>query len=110
MHVYVQKSMRTTFPRRSSVLSGDELSQPVAPSRPGRCPSEGRAAASLLRRLLNKLTAALLSAKRPEGGTNLRGEELRLLPGREVVETVASGRRSDDPTVTLPVNPRSPDP
>src|SRR3954462_9805707 len=77
MHVYVQKSTRTTFPRRSSGLSGDELSQPVAPSRPGRCPSEGRAAASLLRRLLNKLTAALLSAKRPEGGTNLGGEELR---------------------------------
>ena len=36
MQVYVQKSTRTTFPRRPSGVSGSELSQPVAPSKPGR--------------------------------------------------------------------------
>src|SRR5207247_6932181 len=39
MHVYVQKSTSTTFPRRPSGVSGSELSQPVAPSNPGRCVS-----------------------------------------------------------------------
>src|SRR4029079_2062640 len=39
MHVYVQKSTSTTFPRRASLVSGGELSQPVAPSNPGRWPS-----------------------------------------------------------------------
>src|ERR671932_38012 len=31
MHVYVQKSTRTTFLRRRSGVSGSELSQPAAP-------------------------------------------------------------------------------
>ena len=31
MHVYVQKSVRTTFPRRSASVRGAELSQAVAP-------------------------------------------------------------------------------
>jgi hypothetical protein len=35
MQVYVQKSTSTTFPRRSSAVSGGELSQPVAASKPG---------------------------------------------------------------------------
>src|SRR3954462_13881624 len=30
MHVYVQKSTRTTFPRRADAVSGDELSQAFA--------------------------------------------------------------------------------
>src|SRR5919204_3795469 len=34
MHVYVQKSTRTTFPRRPPGVSGSELSQPAAPSKP----------------------------------------------------------------------------
>ena len=42
MQVYVQKSTRTTLPRRFSVESGAELSQPVAPSSEGKCPSTGR--------------------------------------------------------------------
>ena len=36
MQVYVQKSTRTTFPRRTSGVSGSELSQPAAPSNAGR--------------------------------------------------------------------------
>src|SRR5262245_52584244 len=39
MHVYVQKSTATTFPRRASGVSGAELSHPVAPSIGGKCPS-----------------------------------------------------------------------
>jgi hypothetical protein len=35
MHVYVQKSTSTIFPRRLSLVSGGELSQPVAPSSDG---------------------------------------------------------------------------
>ena len=42
MQVYVQKSTRTTLPRRSAAMSGGELSHPVAPSKPGRRPSEGK--------------------------------------------------------------------
>src|SRR5262249_9349037 len=53
MQVYVQKSVRTTFPRRSAVVSGGELSQPVAPSKPGTWPSTGNEPA--LRRLPNRL-------------------------------------------------------
>ena len=36
MQVYVQKSTRTTLPRSSAGVRGDEFSQPVAPSKPGR--------------------------------------------------------------------------
>ena len=48
MQVYVQKSTRTTFPRRPSGVSGSELSHPVAPSNPGRWVSA--------RSLANRLT------------------------------------------------------
>jgi hypothetical protein len=41
MQVYVQKSTRTTFPARPPGVSGDEFSQPVAPSNPGRRSSTG---------------------------------------------------------------------
>src|SRR5438874_114638 len=54
MQVYVQKSTRTTFPRRSLGVSGDELSQPVAPSKAGRRPSTCDGC-----RRLNRLTEAL---------------------------------------------------
>src|SRR5215469_12421987 len=36
MHVYVQKSIKTTFPCRSAFFNGSELSHPVAPSREGK--------------------------------------------------------------------------
>jgi hypothetical protein len=36
MQVYVQKSTRTTLPRSCAGVRGDEFSQPVAPSKPGR--------------------------------------------------------------------------
>jgi hypothetical protein len=36
MQVYVQKLTRTTLPRSSAGVRGDEFSQPVAPSKPGR--------------------------------------------------------------------------
>src|SRR5581483_9516720 len=68
MHVYVQKSMRTTLPSRPAGVSGSELSQPVAPDNEG----------SLLS------TVAAISAHRPERGADLLGEELRLLPRGEV--------------------------
>ena len=35
MHVYVQKSMRTTLPRRSAIVSGSELIQPEMPAKLG---------------------------------------------------------------------------
>src|SRR2546422_5764034 len=41
MQVYVQKSMRTTFPRRPSAVNGCELSHSVAPPRDGISPSTG---------------------------------------------------------------------
>src|SRR6267143_2346203 len=44
MQVYVQKSTRTTFPRRSALVSGCELSHPVAPPREGNSPSTGNGA------------------------------------------------------------------
>src|SRR6185503_4114286 len=50
MQVYVQKSTRTTLPRRPSGVSGSELSQPVAPSNEARRPSTGNSAASPARR------------------------------------------------------------
>src|SRR5919197_5118429 len=75
MQVYVQKSTRTTLPRRPSAVSGSELSQPVAPSNPGR----------VSRRVPKRLTRDLpLSAKRPEGRSHFGRKELRLLPGGEV--------------------------
>src|SRR4029453_956471 len=55
MHVYVQKSTSTTFPRRPSGVSGSELSQPVAPSKPGRRVS----ARGLAKRLTSRLLAAV---------------------------------------------------
>src|SRR5215472_12983368 len=90
MHVYVQKSTSTTFPRRPAGVSGPELSQPVAPSKPGRWPPIAP------RRLLSRLT-------RPPRNRRLRGwrssdligtrpgprrEQLRLLPGGEVTAPV----------------------
>ena len=41
MHVYVQNCTSTTLPRRPSGVSGDELSQSVAPSNDGNRPSTG---------------------------------------------------------------------
>jgi hypothetical protein len=43
MHVYVQKSTATTFPRKLAGVNGAEFSQPLAPSREGKCPSTGNA-------------------------------------------------------------------
>src|SRR5688500_18106768 len=42
MQVYVQKSTATTRPRRSSVVSGGELSHSVAPAREGILPPSAR--------------------------------------------------------------------
>jgi hypothetical protein len=42
MQVYVQKSKRATFPRRSDGVSGGEFIHSVAPSSEGRCPSIGK--------------------------------------------------------------------
>src|SRR5262249_54088918 len=85
MQVYVQKSTRTTFPRNPSAVSGGELSQPVAPSKPGTWPSTGSEPA--LRRLLKRLMSRR-SSQRPERAAYLGREEVGLLPGREVVASV----------------------
>jgi hypothetical protein len=55
MQVYVQKSTSTTLPLTSSAVSGGELSQPVAPSKPGKRPSEGNGVAPGCRRAPNHL-------------------------------------------------------
>src|SRR6476620_1035202 len=88
MQVYVQKSTRTTFPRRPSGVSGSELSQPVAPSKPGRWVSAPSLANQLISQYRRPRAARLLSVKRLERGSHLGREELRLLPGREVAALV----------------------
>src|SRR5262245_9978574 len=60
MQVYVQKSTSTTFPRRASGVRGWELSQPVAPSKPGKWPSIGNSAVPTCRCLLKRLTSPKL--------------------------------------------------
>src|SRR5919106_4023119 len=50
MQVQVQKSTRTTRPRRPSGVSGSELSHLVAPSNDGRRPSTGSSRRSPARR------------------------------------------------------------
>ena len=47
MHVYVQKSTRTTLPLRPSGVNGSELSQTVEPLNDGSTPSIGRGTGSL---------------------------------------------------------------
>ena len=42
MHVYVQKSTRTTLPRSSAGVRGEEFSQPVAPSKSGEVTLDGQ--------------------------------------------------------------------
>src|SRR5262245_24429232 len=73
MHVYVPKSARTTLSFRSASVSGSELSQPVAPSKPGRWPSPRPAS----RNVPNKLTS-LLRADRGHGLHDHVGHGLRL--------------------------------
>src|SRR5438034_986870 len=90
MQVYVQKSTRVTFPRRSAAVSGDELSQPVAPSKPGRWPSADNGAGPAWRRTPNKLTAH----RRLRGGhRRTRARWAPWLPGRGCAWPVERGRR-----------------
>src|SRR5262245_8167650 len=58
MQVYVQNCTRTTFPCSSAVASGGELSQPVAPSKPGSGPSSDSEPGAAWRREPNKLISA----------------------------------------------------
>src|SRR6478672_13366890 len=78
MQVYVQKSIRTTFPRRSAVASGRELSHPVAPSSEANSPSMGKSTV-----VVSDMGTPSLP-QRPERRSDLLGEDLRLLPGGEV--------------------------
>src|SRR5436305_14831801 len=68
MHVSVQKFTSTTWPRRSAGPSGSELSHSGTPSREGMCTRPN----------------IFASAQRPERCSDVFGEQLRLLPGREV--------------------------
>src|SRR2546430_4036000 len=98
MQVYVQKSTRTTLPRRPAGVSGGELSHPVAPPNPGRSPSSDNGAGPPWRRTPRKLISHLRSrgprgrrrrsSHRPERRANLGGEQIRLLPGGEVVPPI----------------------
>src|SRR6267154_3239852 len=65
MQVYVQKSASTTFPRTSAALSGGELSQPVAPSKPGSCPSVDNGAGPPWRLTPNRLMQHHWSSRPP---------------------------------------------
>src|SRR6478672_7930619 len=53
MQVYVQKSTRTTLPRNSSVVSGGEFSQPVAPENCASRPSLRKSTPNLLKSMAN---------------------------------------------------------
>src|SRR5215217_8801698 len=68
MQVSVQKSTRTTWPRRSAGPSGSESSHSVAPPSEGMC----------------TWANTVHLAKRPEARADLFREQLRLLPGRKV--------------------------
>src|SRR5215213_1579058 len=72
MQVRVQKSTRTTWPRRSAGPSGSESSHSVAPPSEGMC----------------TLANTVHLAKRPERSPHLGREELGLLPGGEVAARV----------------------
>src|SRR5439155_7207403 len=77
MHVYVPKLTSTTRSSSAAGVSGSEFSQVVAPSKPGNDPSTGNS-------LRCRSIRPPRSAQRPERGAHLFGEELRLLPGREM--------------------------
>src|SRR3954453_13386632 len=112
MQVYVQKSTTTTRPRRPSVVSGGELSHPVAPSSDGILPSAGRRpgaqpAPRTARSIAssNDESCSISSPSHPVEGVaaaaprgrlsqraerrpDLLREHRRLLPGGEVAATV----------------------
>src|SRR4029450_5643925 len=75
MQVYVQKSTRTTLPARPSGVSGDEFSQPVAPSKPGRRPSTGNPTVRGWRRAPRRLTSRDLRPRRPRTRPGLPAED-----------------------------------
>src|ERR687897_752456 len=81
MQVYVQKSTRTTFSTKLSGVSGDEFSQPVAPSKPGKRPSTGNGAVRGWRRAPKRLTSSDLRPRRPRTRPGPPAEEcLRCRP------------------------------
>src|SRR5262245_35827971 len=75
MQVYVQKLTRTTVPARPSGVSGDEFSQPVAPSKPGRRPSTGNGAVRGWRRAPKRLTSRNRRPRRTRTRPGLPAED-----------------------------------
>src|SRR3954451_7833997 len=72
MHVYVQKSTATTFPRSSSTVSGEEFSHDVAPLNEPSSPSAGSGTTSSyitppIRSVRQRLTVAQLVRERESG-------------------------------------------
>src|SRR6266511_4729620 len=59
MHVYVQKSTTTTFPRRPSASRGGELSHSVAPPSEGNCPSIGSSPLRPINRSISHLPSSV---------------------------------------------------
>src|SRR4051812_29277458 len=98
MQVKVQKSIKTTWPRRPAAVNGGELSHWVAPAREGNEPSTGnrtvagcvvarRSWLALVKSVLHSFTSSAIclltkgqtracdgSAQRPEGRTDLGRE------------------------------------
>src|SRR6266536_2144952 len=68
MHVYVQKSTRTTFPRRPSAVSGGELSQLLAPS--ASAPCTRTTVGEPLSRVLSDIRAPLVSLTKAASGAH----------------------------------------
>jgi hypothetical protein len=66
---------RTTFSARPSGVSGDEFSQPVAPSKPGRRPSTGNGAVRGWRRAPKRLMSCDLRPRRPRTRPRLPAED-----------------------------------
>src|SRR5829696_9958675 len=93
MQVYVQKSTRTTFPARPSGVSGDELSQPVARSKPGRRPSTGNGAVRGWRRAPKRLTSRDL--RLPDGARFPSGPPVRGPEGAPFEARPLSDQRSE---------------
>src|SRR4051794_10922802 len=72
MHVHVQKFTSTTRPPNSAGPSGSDLSHSVAPPSEGMC----------------TCVNTVVLAQRAERLADVRGEQLRLLPGGEVAAPV----------------------
>src|SRR5687767_9593017 len=92
MHVYVQKSTTTIFPRKPSGSRGGELSQSVAPPSEGRCPSTGSSPLRPINRSISHLQRSVCVHLEDR-----IGECLGCLLRQVVPDTSADGRLEQIP-------------